>query len=116
MRGEDDRVPVAVQLPDEGPQALPQLDIDAGSRLIQHDHRWLVDQRLTDEYAALHAAGERAHVGVGACGEVEVMQDLVDPGVVVADAEITGLYLERLAHRKERIENQLLRYDAQEPP
>ena len=64
MGGEHDAVPVAIQAPHELPQTLPQLDIDARGRLIEHDHRRLVNQRLRDEDAALHAAGKRAHVGV----------------------------------------------------
>jgi hypothetical protein len=47
--------------------------------LVEHDHRRLVHQRLPDQHAPLHAAGQRAHVGVGLDVEIEVMQDLVDP-------------------------------------
>ena len=65
MRREDDRVAVAVQLADERPQALPQLDVDAGGGLVEHDHRRLVHERLADQHAPLHAARQRAHVGVG---------------------------------------------------
>ena len=83
MRGQDDRVTVGVELADEGPQVLPQLDVDARGRLVEHDHRRPVHQRLRDQHATLHAAGQRAHVGVGLRGEVEVVQDLVDPVVVL---------------------------------
>ena len=41
------------------------------------------------------------------------MEDFVDPGVVVANAEIAGLDCERFAHGEERIEHELLRHDAQ---
>ena len=95
------------------PQALPQLDVDAGGRLVEHDHRRLVHERLADQHAPLHAARQRAHVGVGLRREVEVMQDLVDPVVVVAQAEVAGLDAQRLAHREERIEHELLRHDAE---
>jgi hypothetical protein len=46
---------VAIQVADERPQALPQLDVDAGGGLIEHDDRRLVNERLADEHAALHA-------------------------------------------------------------
>ena len=82
VRRQDDRVAVAIQLADERPQALPQLDVDARRGLVQHDHRRLVHQRLADQHAALHAARQRAHVGVGLRREVEVVQDLVDPRAV----------------------------------
>ena len=68
MRRQDDRVPVAIELADECPQALPQLDVDARRRLVQHDHRRLVHQRLADQHAPLHAARQRAHVGVRLAG------------------------------------------------
>ena len=97
----------------ELPQPLAQLDVDARGRLVEHDHRRLVHQRLRHQHAALHAAGERAHVGVGLGGEVEVVHHLVDPGVVAADAEVARLDAQRLAHREERIEHQLLRHDAE---
>ena len=59
---------------DELPQPLAQLDVDAGGRLVEHDHRRPVHQRLRHQHAPLHAAGERAHVGVGLGREVEVMR------------------------------------------
>ena len=116
MRGQDDRVAVVVELADERPQALPQPDVDAGGRLVEHDHRRLVHQRLADQHPPLHPARQRAHVGVGLGREVEVVQDFVDPRAVVADAEIPGLDLERLARREERVEHQLLRHDAEQAP
>ena len=44
-----------------------------------------------------------------------MVQDLVDPGIVVADAEISRLYLQRLANGEERVEHQFLRHDAEKP-
>jgi hypothetical protein len=96
------------------PKTLAQLDIDPGRRLVEDDHRRLVHQRLGDEHAPLHAAREAAHVGVGLGREVEVGEDLVDPVVVVADAEVAGLDAQRFAHRKERIEDQFLRHHTEQ--
>ena len=79
---------VAIELADESPQALPQLHVDAGRRLVEHDHRRLVYQRLADQDASLHAARESAHVGICPRREIEMVQDLVDPFIVVAEAEI----------------------------
>ena len=42
-----------------------------------------------------------------------LVQQLVDPGVVVAHAEVAALDAQRLAHAEERIEHQLLRHDAE---
>ena len=44
-----------------------------------------------------------------------MVQDLVDPVVVVANAEIAGLDLERFAYAEERVEDELLRHDAEQP-
>ncbi len=93
VRRQDDRVAVAIQLADERPEALPELDVDTRGRLVEHDHRRLVDERLADQHAALHAARERAHVGVRLRHEVEMVEDLVDPAAVVANAEVAGLDL-----------------------
>ena len=42
--------------------------------------------------------------------------DLVDPGVVVAQPEVARLDAQRLAHGEERVEHQLLRHDAERAP
>ena len=95
------------------PQRLAQFDIDAGGRLVEHDHRRPVHQRLRHQHAALHAARELAHVGVGLVGQAQVGQQLVDPGVVVAHAEVAALDAQRLAHAEEGVEHQFLRHDAE---
>ena len=38
-------------------------------------------------------------------GEIKMREDFVDPGIVIANAEIAGLELERLAYREERVED-----------
>jgi hypothetical protein len=110
MRGQHDGVAGFVQAPDEGPQGLAQFDVDAGRRLVEHDHRRPVHQRLGHQHAALHAARQHAHVGVGLGRQPEVLEDLVYPRVVVANAEVAGLDSERFAHREEGVEHQFLRH------
>jgi hypothetical protein len=44
------------------------------------------------------------------------MQDFVDPVVLIANAEISGLDAQGLAHREKRVEHQFLRHDAEEAP
>src|SRR5689334_4101423 len=73
MSRQNDAVPVLIHAAYELPQPLAQLDVDAGGRLVEHDYWRFMHQRLRDEHAALHAAGERAHVGFGLAGEIEVM-------------------------------------------
>ena len=116
MRGEHDGVAVAVEATNELPEALAQLDVDAGGRLVEDDHRRPVHERLRDQHPAFHAAGERAHVGVRLGREVEVMHHLVDPGAVRAQTVVPRLDRERLAHGEKRIEDELLRHHAEQPP
>ena len=113
---QDDRVPFAVEATDELPEALAQFNVDAGSRLVEHDHRRLVHQRLRHQHTALHAARKTTHVGVSLVRQIEVGEDLIDPGIVVAKAEVAGLDTQGLAHREEGIEDQFLRHDAQQAP
>jgi hypothetical protein len=114
VRGQDHRVAVAIEAADELPQALAQFDVDAGSRLVEDNHRRLVHQRLGDEHPSLHAAGQAAHVGVGLGREIQVGENLVDPVVIVANSEVAGLYAQGLAHREERVKDQFLRHHAQQ--
>ena len=115
MGRQNDGMAVAVEAPHELPQPLPQFDVDARGRLVEHDDRGLVYQGLRHQHAALHPARQRAHVDVGLRREVEVVHHLVDPAVVAADAEIPGLQAQRLAHGEERVEHQFLRHHPEQP-
>ena len=101
MRGEQNRVAFRVQLADEGPQGLPQLYVHAGGRFVEHDHGRTVHQRLRDQHAPLHAAGELAHVVIGLVGEREFGQQFVYPLVqrcAARDTEVAGLKAQCFAH------------------
>ena len=102
-----------VELGDKLPQGLAQLDIHAGGRLVQHDHRRLVHQRLGHQKAALHAARELAHIGLGLVGQAQALEQLVDPGAVVAHTEVARLDAQSLADIEKRIEHQLLGHHAE---
>ena len=115
MRGENDGMAVGIQAANELPQALPQLDVHARRRLVEHDHRRLVHQGLGHQDAAFHAARQRAHVDVGLRRQSEVRDDFVDPVVIAPQAEIARLDAQRLADGKERVEHELLWHDAQHP-
>ena len=84
-----------------------------GGRLVQNDHRRLVHQRLRHQHAPLHAARQLPHVGMCLVRQIQALDDLVDPGVVVAQTEVARLDAQRLAHSEERIEHQFLRHDAE---
>ena len=105
----------AVEPGDEGPQGLAQFHIHAGGGLIQHDDGRLMHQSLRHQYPALHAARERTHIGIGLGLQIEVPHQLVDPTLIVANAEVAGLQLQGFAHAEKRIEHQLLRNHTQRP-
>mmetsp|Transcript_29280 Transcript_29280/g.53020 ORF Transcript_29280/g.53020 Transcript_29280/m.53020 type:complete len:262 (-) Transcript_29280:10-795(-) len=113
MRGQQHRVALLVQAGDELPQGLAQLHVDAGGGLVQHDDGWAVHQGLGHQHAALHAARELAHIGIGLVGQAQVGEQLVDPVVVVLDPEVAALDTQRLAHAEEGVEHQFLRHHAQ---
>ncbi len=70
-------------------------------------------QGLGDQHTPLHAARELAHVGRGLVGQPQAGEQLVDPVVVAADAEVTRLDAQRLAHVEEGVEHQFLGHHAQ---
>ena len=116
MGGQQHGVALLVEPCNELPQVLAQLHIHTGSGLIEHDHRRLVHQRLGHQHAALHAPRELAHVGVGLVGQAQAVEQLVNPCIVVADAEVARLKAQRLAHIEKRVEHQLLRHHAEFAP
>ena len=95
------------------PQTLAQLHVHPGGGLVQHDHRRLVHQRLRHQHAALHAAGQQAGIDVGLVGQAQVVQQLVDPGIVIAQTEIAGLEAQHFAHGEKGVVDQLLRHHAE---
>ncbi len=113
MGGQHHRVALLVEARDELPQGLAQFDVDPGGRLVEHDHGRFVDQGLGHQHAPLHAAGEGAHIHVRLVGQVEVFHHLVDPLVVVFQAEVARLQAQGFAHREEGVEHQLLRHHAE---
>ena len=112
VRSEHDGVAVTVEARDKFPQGLAQFDIDTGSRLVEHDHRRPVYQRLRHQHAPLHAARQGAHVGIGLGGQVQVRHQFINPGIVVTQPEIAGLDAQGFTHCKERIKHQFLRHHA----
>ena len=60
MGGEHDGGAITVQITHIIPQQLPQFDVHACGRFIQHQHRRVVYQRLGHQQPALHAARKGA--------------------------------------------------------
>ena len=55
VRGQQHRAALFVELGDELPQRLPQFDVHARCRLVQHDHLRFVNQCLRHQHAPFHA-------------------------------------------------------------
>ena len=51
------------------PQGLAQLHIHTRGRLVEHDHRRAMHQRLRDQCAPFHASGKLAHIFIGLIGQ-----------------------------------------------
>jgi len=66
--------------------------------------------------APLHAARQLAHIAVGFVAQAQMVQQLVDPVVVVANAKVAGLKAQRLAHIEKGVKHQFLGDHAQQTP
>ena len=79
---EDRRAELLVETREQRRKRLLRLNVDAGGRLVEDEQRRLGGQRLGDERALLLAAGERLQRGVGALGEPDARDRLVDDRAV----------------------------------
>src|SRR6266511_490689 len=108
MGGEHDGRPAIAQRPDVAPERAAQLHVDAGGGLVEEQDARLVHERLADEEPPLHAARQGAAVRRALREEVERGEELDEPLLREADAEIARLDAERLLDREERVVVQLL--------
>ena len=74
-----------------------------------------MDHRLGDQQPPLHAARQGARIGIGLVGQVHRREQLVALPLGRRNAVQPGLDLQRLARREERVEDDLLRDDADRP-
>ena len=112
VRGQDDRDAGSLQPAHQRPHVAPQLDVDAGGRLVEEQDARLVRQRLGDQHAALHAARERHDLAVLLVPQREVAQHLLD--VRRDSARLPNrprLNDDRRPHRLERVGRELLRHE-----
>ena len=109
VRGQHDGRAAFRELAHVRPEIASQLDVDARGRLVEEEHRRIVHQRLGDQEAPLHSAGECSRIRVALVAQPEISQDRVDAGAIQPYAEIAGLEPERLFDGEEGIEVDLLR-------
>ena len=102
-----------MQPSDEVPEVLAKLNVYAGGRLVEHDHRRLMNERLGNEHPALHAARERAHGSVRFVGQTQIGENFINPVVISENAPVARLKAQRFTHRQKRVESDFLRHDAE---
>ena len=112
VRGEDDGDAGGAQRAHHVPHVLAQLDVDAGGRLVEEQHLRLVRERLGDQHAPLHAAGQRHDLGVLLVPQRERAQHLLDVAGIGRQAEQPAAERDRRPHRLERVGVELLRHQA----
>lgn len=84
------------QLAQKYPRFFAQLGVEVGQRLIQQDHRRVVDQRTADRHALLLAAGELVRMALGQMPQPELIQHRLYP---LGDFRRGGLtQLQRISH------------------
>ena len=86
VRGEEDRLPVVVQLAEDLPQGDAALRVEAGGRLVEEQDRRAVHDRPGHHEALGHAARERHHRGAGAVGEAELLEQSRSASALAASA------------------------------
>ena len=72
--------PLSRKLAHHFPHVAAQFDVDAGGRLVEEQDFRLMRQRLGDQHAPLHAAGQRADVLILLVPQREVAQHPFDMG------------------------------------
>ena len=99
VRGQDDGDAGGAQRTHHVPHVLAQLDVDAGGRLVEEQHLRLVRERLGDQHAPLHAAGQRHDLVVLLVPQRERPQHLLDVGRDRRQAEQPAAERDRGPHR-----------------
>ena len=111
VRGEQDRRPLLVDPLHVVPELEPQLDVDAGGRLVEDQQARPVHHRPRQDQPPFHPAREGAGAFVALLGQREGLEQLLGPLAPLAlrHAEVAGVVVERLLDGEEPVEVDLLR-------
>jgi hypothetical protein len=112
VRRQDDRDAAVAQAAHHLPHVAAQLDVDAGRGLVEKQDRRLVRQRLGDQHAPLHAAGQGQDLRVPLVPQRQVAQDSLDVRRVGLPAEQPAAEADRRPDAFEGIGVQFLRDQA----
>ena len=100
------------------PDHVPRLRVEPGRRLVEQQQVGVVDQRAGDREPPLHAARERLDLVAGALGQLDEVEQLVDPRLQLAprEPEVAAVDEQVLADGQLDVEGVLLRDDAEPGP
>ncbi len=117
MRGQDHRGAGRVDGADELPHRAADLDVDAGSRLIEDQQLRLVHHRAGNHQPPLHAAGQRARLHLCLVPQAQLLQVLLRPfrRFLARDAVEAGLVHADVERLLELVEVDLLRHQPDQP-
>ena len=88
VRGEQDRLAVAVELAEYVPQREAALRIEPRRRLVEEQNRRPVEDRARDHQPLRHPAGERVHRHLAPISQLELVKQLVRATDATSAAEI----------------------------
>ena len=114
VRGEEDRLAVAVQLAEDVPERDAALRVEAGGRLVEEQDRGPVHDRPGHHEPLGHAAGEREHRRLRPIGQAELLEQSAGLGLrrLGVHAEEAAVEVEVLPDRERAVERVRLRDDA----
>ena len=112
MRGQNHRHARGVHFLDQLPQLAAQFDVDAGCRLIEHQHWRLMHQRLGDQQPPPHAARERARISARLVLQMHRAQQIHRAAQGLGHAPQAGSVFQHFIGRKKGIEDDFLRHNA----
>ena len=79
LGGEEDRGAFVVERPDLLPHGLATRGVESGRRLIEEQHRWLVDQREGEIKTSTHASGVGTDPPIAGFGETDPFEEFPRP-------------------------------------
>src|SRR5579875_33443 len=79
VRRQEDRRSLTAQLLDQIVKVLGRGRVETARRLIQEENARIVDQRAGDQKTLLHTAGVILELPIRRAGEVDALQQLIDP-------------------------------------
>ena len=81
VRAVDDDPPLCRETPHEAAEDERASDVESGTRLVEHDHCRIVEERRRDEHLLTHAFRVGRHRRVAVAVEIEDREQRVDPAI-----------------------------------